>query len=62
MNEYFDVDAILTDNVKVPCTFEIAVPGLGYLESSTESDIRKGTRVDLPLWLAEMLAVQYVKA
>ncbi|CCX33030.1 Similar to DNA replication complex GINS protein psf3; acc. no. Q4WQ54 [Pyronema omphalodes CBS 100304] len=55
---YYDIDAILTDSQKVPCTFEVDVPGLGYLESSSASpDIKAGTRIQLPLWLAEMLAV-----
>ena len=31
---YYDVDAILTDSQKLPCTFELDVPGLGYLEGN----------------------------
>lgn len=31
---YYDVDAILTDAQKLPCTFEIDVPGLGYLDGN----------------------------
>ncbi|KAA8894753.1 hypothetical protein FN846DRAFT_386810 [Sphaerosporella brunnea] len=55
---YYDIDAILTDAQKLPCTFEVDVPGLGYLESSSSSpDIKAGTRLQLPVWLAEMLAV-----
>jgi GINS complex subunit 3 len=70
---YYDIDAILTDaqvcfssemvpkstNVsqKVPCTFELDVPGLGYLDNNVGHTLKTGTRVDLPLWLAEMLAV-----
>jgi GINS complex subunit 3 len=42
---------------KVPCTFELDVPGLGYLDNNTGHTLKSGTRVDLPLWLGEMLAV-----
>ncbi|RDL41143.1 DNA replication complex GINS protein psf3 [Venustampulla echinocandica] len=54
---YYDIDAILTDAQKVPCTFELDVPSLGYLDNNAGHTLRSGTRVDLPLWLAEMLAV-----
>ena len=57
-SKYYDIDAILTDAQKLPCTFEHDVPGLGYLESSSSSpDIKAGARLQLPVWLAEMLAV-----
>lgn len=54
---YYDIDAILTDAQKVPCTFEITVPGLGYIDGNAGQDMKEGTKVELPLWLAEMLAV-----
>jgi len=57
MGSYYDVDAILTDAQKVPVTFEIDVPGLGYLSGNIGGDIKAGTKVELPLWLGEMLAV-----
>ncbi|KAH0537253.1 DNA replication protein [Glutinoglossum americanum] len=57
MGSYYDIDAILTDAQKVPCTFELEVPGLGYLDGNSGGDMKKGTRVELPLWLGEMLAV-----
>jgi GINS complex subunit 3 len=41
----------------VPCTFELDVPGLGHLDNNAGHTLRSGTRVELPLWLAEMLAV-----
>lgn len=37
---YYDIDAILTDAQKVPCTFEITIPGLGYLEGNPGEDVR----------------------
>ena len=54
---YYDVDAILTDAQKVPCTFELNVPGLGYLEGNMTGDMKKGSKIELPLWLGEMLAL-----
>ncbi|KAJ9199006.1 hypothetical protein DTO166G4_2822 [Paecilomyces variotii] len=54
---YYDVDAILTDAQKLPCTFELEVPGLGILDGNAGENIKAGTRVDLPLWLGEMLSI-----
>ncbi|KKY23592.1 putative gins complex subunit [Phaeomoniella chlamydospora] len=53
---YYDVDAILTDAQKVPCTFEITIPNGGYLDGNPGQDMKEGTRVELPLWLATMLS------
>ncbi|MCJ1463230.1 DNA replication protein [Pseudocyphellaria aurata] len=55
---YYDIDAILTDAQKVPCTFELDIPGLGHIDDNAGGDIKRGTRVLLPLWLGELLAVQ----
>ena len=41
----------------MPCTFELDVPGLGYLDNNAGHTLKSGTGVDLPLWLSEMLAV-----
>lgn len=54
---YYDIDAILTDAQKVPCTFELTVPGLGYLEGNLAAPMAQGSKLELPLWLAEMLAL-----
>ncbi|KAI5809031.1 hypothetical protein DFH27DRAFT_542197 [Peziza echinospora] len=54
---YYDIDAILTDAQKIPCTFNIAVPGLGYLDGTSTPDIKANTPLTLPLWLAEFLAI-----
>jgi GINS complex subunit 3 len=40
MNSYYSIDAILTDAYKVPCTFKLAVPGLGYLDDNAGGDVR----------------------
>jgi GINS complex subunit 3 len=60
MSSYYDVDAILTDAQKVPCTFELTVPGLGFLEGNMTGDMKQGSKVELPLWLGEMLALRSV--
>lgn len=52
---YYNPDAILTDGQKAPLTFELAVPHLTPLNNG--SAVEQGTKLDLPLWLAEMLAV-----
>ncbi|KAI9855193.1 MAG: DNA replication protein [Vezdaea acicularis] len=75
MGSYYDIDSILTDaqvhtgnipwraivNIeqKVPCTFELDVPDLGYLDGNAGGDLKQGTRVDVPLWLGVMLAIGY---
>ncbi|KAG2165952.1 hypothetical protein JADG_005691 [Aureobasidium aubasidani] len=59
MGSYYNIDAVLTDAQKVPCTFELSVPNMGYLQGNPGEDacIKQGSKVELPLWLAEMLAV-----
>ena len=52
---YLSPDAILTHAQKAPLTFELAVPQLAPLNNGTP--IENGTKLDLPIWLAEMLAV-----
>lgn len=54
---YYDLSAILTDAQKVPCTFELTVPGLGYLSGNAGEDVEQGNKIEVPLWLGEMLAV-----
>lgn len=44
MSSYYDVDAILTDAQKVPCTFELTVPGLGYVEGNMSGDVSSHSR------------------
>ncbi|KAK3293150.1 uncharacterized protein B0H64DRAFT_206927 [Chaetomium fimeti] len=54
---YYDIDAILTDAEKIPCTFQVDIPDLGYLDNTPTQPLKAGTKVNLPLWLAEMLAI-----
>ena len=39
MGSYYDIDAILTDAQKVPCTFELDMLGLGYLDENAGGDV-----------------------
>lgn len=39
MASYYDIDAILTDAQKVPCTFDLDIPGLGYLDENAGGDV-----------------------
>ncbi|GAB7364043.1 hypothetical protein MBLNU230_g4599t2 [Neophaeotheca triangularis] len=57
MSSYYDVASILTDAQKVPCAFDLTVPGLGYLNGNVGEDIKEGSKLEVPLWLGEMLAV-----
>ena len=54
---YYDIDDILADSEKIPCRFNITVPGLGYLEGNPGRAIEKDTKIELPMWLAEILAI-----
>lgn len=36
---YYGIDAILTDAQKVPCTFELDVPGLGFVDGNAGGDV-----------------------
>lgn len=53
---YYDIDDILADGEKVPCQFNLKVPGLGYLEGNPGKAVEEGTKLELPLWLASTLA------
>jgi len=39
MGSYYDIDAILTDAQKLPCTFDLDIPGLGYLDENPGGDV-----------------------
>nr|XP_037283279.1 DNA replication complex GINS protein PSF3-like [Rhipicephalus microplus] len=54
--DYFSLDDILTTNERVPCKIELPIPKLGSLDSSSkEEDLKPGTKLDLPYWLAAPL-------
>lgn len=41
----------------MPCKFNFEIPGLGYLENNPGKPVRKNTKLQLPLWLARVLAI-----
>ena len=57
---YYDLDDFLSESQRVPCKFNITVPLLGYLEGTPGADISEGSKVELPLWIAEFLAISAV--
>lgn len=44
-------------NQKIPCKFNITAPNLGYLESNPGKPIAAGSKLELPIWLAEVFAI-----
>ncbi|AAS54889.1 AGR399Cp [Eremothecium gossypii ATCC 10895] len=53
---YYDLDDILADSSKFACRFNYELPGLGYLEGNPGKPVGKHSKVELPLWLASVLA------
>ncbi|GBG25839.1 DNA replication complex GINS protein PSF3 [Hondaea fermentalgiana] len=54
---YYDLDAILAEEERVPTTFLSDAQDLGILDSSSDNDdLSRGTKAELPLWLATTLA------
>ncbi|CUM65691.1 uncharacterized protein PRCAT00003339001 [Priceomyces carsonii] len=59
-SDYYDIDDILADSEKIPCRFNMTIPGLGYLEGNPGKLLAKDTKIEIPMWLAEVLAVSGV--
>ncbi|GBL49717.1 DNA replication protein [Candidozyma auris] len=59
---YYDIDDILAENEKVPCVFNATYPGLGFLDGSPNRPLEKDTKVELPMWLAKLLAMSELSA
>eukprot|EP00808_Paulinella_micropora_P016892 g70665.t1 len=54
---YYSIDDILAEAEVIPAKFRIDGIDLGYLDEQTQSmDLKKGSRVPLPFWLASALA------
>ncbi|GFY66104.1 DNA replication complex GINS protein PSF3 [Trichonephila inaurata madagascariensis] len=54
--QYFSIDDILATNERIPCKFEVDVNKLGFLDpSSGNQDLAKGTKLEMPLWMAQAL-------
>ncbi|MCJ1278600.1 DNA replication protein [Puttea exsequens] len=60
MGSYYNIDDILTDAQKVPCTFSLDIPGLGFLDDHTGGDIKASQPLPLPLWLSTLLTLQNI--
>lgn len=54
---YYDIDDILTAGCEIPCKFLHDIPGLGYLENNPGRAIKANAKLDLPFWLAHILAI-----
>ncbi|KAK0557923.1 DNA replication protein [Tilletia horrida] len=54
---YWDPAEILLDGQRIACTFRLDVPGLGHLQGNEQKNIKANSRLDLPFWLAEQLAL-----
>lgn len=59
---YYDIDDILADGTRFPCRFNYDVPGLGYLEGNPGGPVLKNTKMELPLWMVQLLAVVGMQA
>lgn len=59
---YYNIDDILADDEKVPCVFNATYPGLGFLEGNPGRPLAKDTKVELPMWLAKLLAMSELLA
>ncbi|XP_032519864.2 DNA replication complex GINS protein PSF3 [Danaus plexippus] len=56
MANYLSITDILVTNEKVPCKFLHDLPKMGFMDpSATEDDLKAGTNVEIPIWLAESL-------
>ena len=49
MCDYYDIEEILYEDERIPCTFSVDAMNLGYLDPSRqEDDIASGTKVRRP--------------
>lgn len=52
--DYFSVEDILCSEERLSCRIEKELPGLGFLDPSSEAeDLKPGTSMELPVWLAQ---------
>eukprot|EP00939_MAST-03C_sp_MAST-3C-sp1_P003198 g3198.t1 len=58
-DSYYDLDAILGEEQRVPTTFKVSAAQLGHFMPGNEvqqiEDLPKDTRLELPLWLSKIL-------
>lgn len=41
----------------MPCTFELDIPNLGYLDNNPGHVLKSSTKLELPFWLSEPIAL-----
>ena len=51
MGSYYDIDAILTDAQKLPCTFQLDVPGLGFIDGNAGGDVSLSRALTFLFWI-----------
>lgn len=57
LNSYFSITDILVTEERIHTEVQKQLPNLGFLyPSSDKQDLEPGTRLDLPLWLADALS------
>ncbi|KAJ1988082.1 DNA replication protein [Dimargaris cristalligena] len=56
MDDYYDIDAILAEQQRIPSTLLVDIPGLGLDEQNGGGDMQANSTVELPYWIAETLA------
>eukprot|EP01135_Chromosphaera_perkinsii_P007619 Nk52_evm75s914 gene=Nk52_evmTU75s914 len=55
-SNYYDLNAILAEELSVGCTFRISASNLGHFDQGSDNiHLEEGTNVELPLWLASIL-------
>ncbi|KAF9449924.1 hypothetical protein P691DRAFT_702381 [Macrolepiota fuliginosa MF-IS2] len=57
--DYFSIDAILSENQKIQCSFRQKIPDMGHLGGGSERDARQSQKVQLPVWLAYTILYSY---
>lgn len=71
---YWDLSSILADSVRIPCHVNYDSPGLAHLQGAeggsssaqeevkqqSSSVLKKGSRIDVPYWLGELLGLHGV--
>ncbi|KMZ66149.1 DNA replication complex GINS protein PSF3 [Zostera marina] len=56
MARYYDLDDIITEDEGTSVIFQVGANGVGLLDPSSENNnVEKGSKVDLPFWLAHEL-------
>ena len=53
-NNFFDIQDIMASQERITCKFEVDVPNMGFLDSSShDKNLKSGTKLELPFWLVK---------